>query len=75
MSHTYATLEVPAEVYDLVAAKLVAAEYHHAFVEARHAVSLGQDNGAIDMHGIALTRGEPQTKQRVENHGVWAGQE
>jgi len=45
-THTFAELEVSAAAYDEIAAKLRAAGYDHAFV-----------NGAIDMHGIGLTRG------------------
>ncbi len=67
-THTFAELEVPAELYDLVARKLLEASYRHCFeVDAfhgRHDVTrervldgIGADVGPIDMHGIALTRG------------------
>lgn len=46
MSHTYALLEVSSAAYDEVRAKLSEAGYSHAFA----------DDGAIDMHGIALVR-------------------
>lgn len=46
-THTVATLEVSAAVYDEVAGKLKAAEYDHAF---------GED-GIIDMSGVGLQRG------------------
>lgn len=47
MTHTFATLEVSAEAYDEIAGKLREAGYDHAFV-----------TGAIDMHGIGITRGK-----------------
>lgn len=46
MTHTFAELEVSAAAYDEIAGKLREAGYGHAFVD-----------GAIDMHGIGLTRG------------------
>lgn len=48
MIYTYAILEVSAQAYREIRAKLVAAGYEHAFHE---------DDGreVIDMHGIALT--------------------
>lgn len=46
MTYTYALLDVSGPTYDEIAAKLRAAEYDHAFHE----------DGAIDMHGIALVR-------------------
>lgn len=47
MTYTYAILEVPADVYDVVRAKLVTASYQHAFDK--------QDGReVIDMQGIAL---------------------
>lgn len=45
-THTYAELEVSAAAYDEIASKLKAADYGHAFMEG----------GAIDMHGIGITR-------------------
>jgi len=46
MSHTYALLEVSPAAYAEIAAKLREAGYDHAF----------GDDGAIDMHGIALVK-------------------
>jgi hypothetical protein len=43
-THTYAILEVSDDAYHEIAGKLGAAGYDHAFHE----------DGAIDMHGIAL---------------------
>lgn len=51
-THTYAALEVSAAAYDEIAAKLRAAEYHHAF---------DTEEGVIDMNGLALLRAEPTT--------------
>lgn len=61
MSHTYALLEVSAEAYDEIAAKLREAGYDHAFGE----------EGEIDMHGLALTRG---SQQRPPTAGACGGQ-
>jgi hypothetical protein len=44
-TYTYAEMEVTAAAYDEIAGKLRAAGYDHAF-----------NDGAIDMHGIGLTR-------------------
>lgn len=46
MTYTVVTMEVPAEFYDLVYAKLKAAGYDHAI-----------DDDKLDMTHIALTRG------------------
>lgn len=46
-TRTFAEMEVSAAVFEEVAAKLMDAGYDHAFVD-----------GALDMHGIALTREE-----------------
>jgi len=43
-THTYVTMEVPKELHDLVRANMEAAGYQHAI----------NDEGEIDMHGIAL---------------------
>lgn len=48
MSYTYVHLPVSAPAYDEIAAKLRAAGYDHCF-----------DLEAIDMHGLALVREEP----------------
>lgn len=45
-THTYAELRVSEEAYDEIRALLEAAGYQHAFME----------DGAIDMHGIGLTK-------------------
>jgi len=46
-THTYAIMEVPSELYDLVRQKLLDAGYAHA-VDDR--------DGELDMQGIALVR-------------------
>lgn len=45
-THTFAELELSQPAYDEIRAKLEAAGYQHAFL----------DGGAIDMHGIGVTR-------------------
>lgn len=45
-TRTFAVLEISESAYDEIASKLREAGYDHAFV-----------SGAIDMHGITLTRG------------------
>ncbi len=49
VTHTYATLAVSAAAYDEIRQKLEDAEYQHAFM----------DDGAIDMHGIAIVKADP----------------
>jgi hypothetical protein len=49
MTHTYALLQISATAYEEIAQRLRAAGYAHAF----------GDEGELDMHGIALVRGEP----------------
>ncbi len=49
ITHTYALLEVSPGAYEEIAGKLRAAGYDHAF-----------DEGAIDMHGLALTKSVPE---------------
>ncbi len=49
MTHTYAFLEVSAAAYDEIAAKLHYADHGYCF----------NDNGEIDMRGIALVRKGP----------------
>lgn len=46
MTHTFSTLEVSPPVYDEIKGLLSRAGYEHAFMP----------DGAIDMHGIGLTR-------------------
>jgi hypothetical protein len=48
-THTYATLDVPAALYDDVRRKLIAAGYDHCLDPN------DPENGPIDMTGIALT--------------------
>ncbi len=48
-THTFAELGISAAAYDEIRGKLEAAGYQHAFMEP----------GAIDMHGIGVTR-EPE---------------
>jgi len=48
MTHTYVKMLLSAEAYDEIAANMRVAEYDHAF----------GDEGEIDMHGIAVTRGK-----------------
>lgn len=50
-THTYAELEVSAEAYAEIAAKLIEAGYDHVFERSGKGV---ENRGAIDMHGIAL---------------------
>lgn len=47
-THTFAELELSQSAYDEIATKLRDAGYDHAFTEG----------GAIDMHGIGVTRAE-----------------
>lgn len=47
MTRTYAVMEVPQAVYDVIKAKLLAAGYDHVFDNHGKAE-------VIDMHGIAL---------------------
>jgi hypothetical protein len=47
-THTYAELKLSPEAYDEISRKLREAGYDHAFM----------DDGAIDMHGIGVTRSE-----------------
>lgn len=54
-TRTYAVLEVPGAFYDLVREKLLAAGYDQA---VHHDRGHGE---VVDMHGIALARGEEQT--------------
>lgn len=63
-TRTYATMEVSAEAFDEIRAKLESAGYEHAV----------HDKGEIlDMHGIGLTRGEsamPVDGEKNPNHPV-----
>jgi len=56
VTRTYALLEVSAAAHDEIAAKLRGAGYDHAF----------GDEGEIDMHGIALTRTDPDPRELAE---------
>ncbi len=53
MTHTYVTLDVPQEFFDLVKERMEAAGYDHAFHDH------GDGNIRIDMHGIALVAEKP----------------
>lgn len=55
-TYIYVTLEVSPAAYDEIAAKLKAAAYDHCF---------GED-GAIDMHGLAITRGKAQLRETLQ---------
>lgn len=45
-THTYVTMEVSSATYEEVARLLKEADYHHCF----------NDDGEIDMHGLALVK-------------------
>lgn len=47
MTHTYVEMELDGDAYDMIAKKMRDAGYDQAFLEG----------GAIDMRGIAVTRG------------------
>jgi hypothetical protein len=56
VSHTYVLFEVSPAVYEEIERRLREAGYEHAF----------NDQGEIDMHGIALVKGlnlDPQPKR------------
>lgn len=55
-THTYAELELSQAAYNEIKRKLEDAGYQHAFME----------DGAIDMHGIGVTR---QQEQLCEDEG------
>jgi hypothetical protein len=46
-THTYVTMDVPAEFYDMVRQRLLDAGHDHSVNDA---------DGELDMHGIALTK-------------------
>lgn len=48
-THTYVTLEISGAAYEEIARKLREAGYDHCF----------NDEGEIDMHGLALVMREP----------------
>lgn len=52
-THTFVTLEVPAGMHAFVKAKLLEAGYSHALYYG--------DDEPLDMQGIALTKGPPET--------------
>ena len=54
MTYTFATMDVSKKTYDEIAGKLREAGYDHAFVD-----------GALDMHGIALTKGNASSGWRA----------
>lgn len=49
-SHTYVELELSAAAFDEIRQKLTDAGYDHCFM----------DDGAIDMHGLGVTRAAPE---------------
>lgn len=55
--HTFATLEVSPGTYEEISKKLREAGYDHAFIADQRPL--------IDMHGIALVRGNVPTRQRL----------
>lgn len=55
-THTYATLEVSRATYEEIQAKLIAAGYR-----------VQGDDGAIDMHGIALVSAPAPTQAFAVN--------
>lgn len=57
-THTFATLEVSAAVFDEVMEKLQAAGYDHAFIDQG-------DGLLIDMNGIALKKGSAADEKEV----------
>lgn len=52
-THTYAIMEVPREVFEVVKAKLEDAGYQHAI----------HDGDTLDMHGVALRVAESTVKK------------
>lgn len=60
MTHTYAELEVSSGTYNEVKKLLTDAGYGHAFME----------DGAIDMHGIGLTKKEAPKSVSVIINGM-----
>lgn len=61
-THTYAELELSPAAYDEIAQKLRAAGYDHAFME----------DGAIDMHGIGVTKADVQPP--IQDAVNWAAE-
>jgi hypothetical protein len=57
-THTYVTMDVPADLYDIVRAKLLAASYEHA---------IDDKDGLLIMQGIALTKAAPGETYRAYN--------
>jgi hypothetical protein len=49
-THTFVELELSPAAYDEIRLKLERAGYQHAFI----------DHNTIDMHGLAVTRGEEE---------------
>ncbi|MCH8807441.1 MAG: hypothetical protein IH986_15340 [Planctomycetes bacterium] len=54
-THTFATLEVPKDVYDLIRSRLLAAGYGHT-------IETGSIGEWIDLEGVAL-QAEPEAKE------------
>lgn len=51
-THTFVTMDVPAEVYDIIRAKFIEAGYDHVIMNE------DQPDEALDMTGIAITKGQ-----------------
>lgn len=56
ITHTFVELEVSREAYLEIYTLLANAGYHHAFID-----------GAIDMHGIALTKRESRNEENEKD--------
>lgn len=54
-THTYVELDLSPAAYDEIRAKLEAAGYDHCFIRGEE---------TIDMHGLAVTRGDTPTKEK-----------
>ena len=61
-THTFVELEVSREAYLEIYTLLANAGYHHAFID-----------GAIDMHGIALTKGKSREGREPQVGDVIGG--
>ena len=64
MTHTYAKMGVPREIFEHIKKQLEDVGYDHAIID---------DDGevALDMHGIALVADEPVTlNQQRARHGL-----
>jgi len=57
-THTYATMQISSEAYDEIRQKLIDVGYQHAI----------NDEGELDMHGIALTTDACNCTHDAANH-------